>query len=416
MPLHVVIALLAAAAAAAAPVDLSSPTHFDRPGGHAAHAAASAAPAPGGGAPSNGTAAVVTVPLTNFRNAMYYGEVRIGTPAQTLRVMFATGSADTWVPTTRCASKTCRGHSRFAEAYSKTLGGGGAADVNLTYSLGSISGRVARDTVRVGGAEAAGAPFVGVSSLGHKFQSQYRWLPFDGIVGLGYRGASVSRQQPLFDALMAGGALKRNVFSLYLTQSPGAAGSVLTLGGTDPRLHLDELAFFPVERPHVFWAVNVSRIALQESLTAAASPIDRRLLVSLCAPEQHHKGCRAVVDSGTSLISGPSAAIRRLAEHIRVDPSCRGVDALPTLSFQFYGRTFSLHPADYVIRVPVDVGAEGGAGDGAAEEACFLGLESQDFPEQMGPMWVLGNVFLRKFYTVFDRDADMIGFAMARPV
>jgi len=37
------------------------------------------------------------------------------------------------------------------------------------------------------------------------------------------------------------------------------------------------------------------------------------------------------------------------------------------------------------------------------------------FPEQMGPMWVLGNIFLRKYYSVFDRKNNRIGLAIARP-
>lgn len=407
------------------------PPGADRGGGGAAGGA--------DGAPkgSSGEGRIVRVPLTNFKGSMYYGEVLAGTPPQRFTAMFATGSADSWLPSKGCLTAPCKTHARFAEAYSSSFRGPASAAAagdasllfNLTYSLGSLAGLPGNDTVRLGGgggmasasgaAESGGggdtggeeeplvvrgASFGRVVRQDEKFQSQYRWLPFDGIVGLSYAGASVSRQRPLFDALMASGRLRKNVFSLYLTQGEGTPGSQLILGGTDPKLHLDEVAFFPVERPHVFWSVNVSRVALVESYAAAASPLHRRVLATLCAPEQHHLGCRAVVDSGTSLISGPTAAIERLREHIRVDESCGNADELPVLSFQFYGKTFSLHPADYVVRVPV--------GD---SHACFLGLEAQDFPEQMGPMWVLGNVFLRKFYTVFDRDNDLVGFAMARP-
>lgn len=113
----------------------------------------------------------------------------------------------------------------------------------------------------------------------------------------------------------------------------------------------------------------------------------------------------AIVDSGTSLITGPSKDIKKIAEAVGAKSSltgqytidCDEVESIPDI-------TWTIDGVDYTVPGPKLVIQTAGM--------CLFAMMGMDFPKP-GPQWILGDVFMREYYTVFDYENEKIGFAKA---
>ncbi|XP_016071374.1 PREDICTED: cathepsin E [Miniopterus natalensis] len=328
-------------------------------------------------------------PLINYLDMEYFGTISIGSPPQNFTVIFDTGSSNLWVPSVYCTSPACKTHPRFSPSQSNTYSAAGS-HFFIQYGTGSLSGVIGADQVSVEGLTVVGQQFgESVTEPGQTFVN----AEFDGILGLGYPSLAVGGVTPVFDNMMAQNLVDVPMFSVYMSSDPeGGAGSELIFGGYDHSHFSGSLNWVPVTKQS-YWQIALDTIQVGGT-------------VMFCA-----KGCQAIVDTGTSLITGPSDEIKQLQRAIGAEPvdgeyamECDNLNVMPDVTFTINGVPYILQPTAYTLPDFVD-----------GMKFCSSGFQGLDIQPPDGPLWILGDVFIRQFYSVFDRGNNRVGLAPATP-
>jgi len=320
----------------------------------------------------------------------YFGTISIGSPPQDFLVLFDTGSGNLLVPSTLCDDKSCLKHKRFNSSLSSSLkdiafsnkpdtpvGDDGDRDVvNLGFGTGKVDGVIMKDKVCIGSI-CSHVDFVAATDM-----SDEPWMtaPFDGVLGLGLPKLSENPAFNTFFRISKEKAVKRNIFSVFLGATD-AEESEITFGQYKKERMASDLFWVPVSKEG-FWQVKL------EDVTIANEKM------KLC-----HGNCSVVVDTGTSLIAGPTEIVNMLIDKLNVSSDCSNFNKLPNIGFVIQGHIMNLSPEDYVDR------------NGISD--CGVSLMTQDVDPSEGPMWILGDPFLRKYYTVYDQEKKQVGFALA---
>ncbi|KAI8908746.1 hypothetical protein PhCBS80983_g01097 [Powellomyces hirtus] len=327
------------------------------------------------------------VPLTNYMNAQYYGEITLGTPAQTFSVVLDTGSSNLWVPSTHCSSIACWLHRKYDSSKSQTFKPNGT-EFAIQYGSGSLEGIISNDVLGVADLSVKDVDFgESVKEPGVTFAVGR----FDGIFGLGYDNIAVKRVVPPFYKMIQQGLLDEPLFGAWFgDQNNGGAGGEITFGGMDKAHYTGDITWAPVIRKG-YWEVEL------QNATLGDTPLPRTSF-------------RAAIDTGTSLCALPTAEADAINTRIGAKKGwsgqwtvdCSTLPTLPKLTLVFGGKDFVLEGKDYILKV-----SSGGS------DQCVSGFMGLDIPAPAGPLWIVGDVFLRKFYTVYDLGKNRVGFANA---
>ncbi|KAH7118866.1 putative vacuolar protease A [Dendryphion nanum] len=323
------------------------------------------------------------VPVTNFLNAQYFSEISIGTPPQTFKVILDTGSSNLWVPSTDCNSIACYLHTKYDHSSSSSYKKNGS-DFEIRYGSGSLSGYVSQDTFQIGDLKVKHQDFAEATS---EPGLAFAFGRFDGILGLGYDTISVNKIVPPFYNMINQGLLDEPVFAFYLGDTNSGEESEAIFGGINENHYTGKLTKIPLRRK-AYWEVDLEAITFGKDTA-----------------ELENTG--VILDTGTSLIALPSALAELLNSEIgakkgfngQYTVECDKRDGLPDLSFNLSGNNFTIGPFDYILEV---------------QGSCISAFMGMDFPEPVGPLAILGDAFLRRWYSVYDLGSNSVGLAKAK--
>ncbi|CAE6501061.1 unnamed protein product [Rhizoctonia solani] len=321
------------------------------------------------------------VQLADEDEELWAGEITIGTPGQKFLIDFDTGSADLWVPSASFQSSGCRNKNTYTSSSSSTSGKVVANQkFSISYGDGSTaSGPVYTDTVSAGGLSVTNQSFSAVTSESSSFAQD----PSDGIMGLAFSSISSIGAPTFIENLGSQGTVSSSVFSMYLASN----NSQLYLGGTNSSLYTGDITYTGLQS-RTYW------------LTNGTSSVDGT---------EAYSGSM-IIDSGTTLIVGEKRSVEAWWESVEYATRCPSFicgasgyylfpcSSPPNVTFGFGGASYNVSP-DYFNLGSVD----------RFGEICVGGIVgSSGVPDNA---WIVGDVFMRNVYTVFDEANSRIGFA-----
>ncbi|KAI2631916.1 acid protease [Hypoxylon sp. NC1633] len=301
----------------------------------------------------------------------YFLQASFGSEGKALYMLVDTGASTTWVMGSGCKSTACEKHNTFGPNDSKSYNDTGK-DYSVEYGSGEVSGHVVSDTISIGGLEVT-MPF-GVANV---TSDQFAQFPFEGILGLSMvpgTWLTYVKDAKLIDANVFGVALARN--------ADGTNDGEISFGAPNTAKFKDDISYTSIQSGNS-WAIPMDDV-LYDGNSAGV------------------KGRLAYIDTGTTFVFGPPDDVKALYSLVPGSKTTDNgqtwtvpCDGNASVAFAFAGKTWAASSKDFTT--PPN-------GDGV----CFGNVYGMEF---VPGAWLLGDMFLKNVYSVFDVDQKRIGFA-----
>ncbi|KAL7067338.1 eukaryotic aspartyl protease family protein [Cryptosporidium serpentis] len=299
---------------------------------------------------------IIRIQLNNSNLNQYYSSIKVGPLGQKFKIIFDTGSDFLWIPSKECTSDACLNHERFDSHNSSTFISK-KKHIIIRYNSGSVIVEIGQDKLMIDDFN------FGIQDLG--IAKDIPWNPFgslyiDGIFGLG-----AVRINKIFENLEI-----PKMISIYLPRNAYDPGYLL-LGGYDCSFiqNSEAINWFPLIKSDS-WEINLKNVFF------SGVSLNKNSLMDF----------RAIVDSGTSEILAPKEQMEYLKNLSRV--------------LVVNKRHILRKKATFVFL------------DEKNKEVYFnIDLDALSFTGYSGKsnIWILGNSFIREYYSIYDYENQRVG-------
>ncbi|KAF9374971.1 hypothetical protein CPC16_000967 [Podila verticillata] len=328
------------------------------------------------------------------RAVTYIASVGIGSPPTYYDLIIDTGSSNTWIGANKTYVRTSTSR-KTADSVSEN-------NIRVEYGSGSFNGAEYIDQVTLASNLVLYNQSIGVASTSKGFNG------VDGILGLGPTNLTLGTLSPdtnsavptVVDNLFAQRTIGADVFGVSfepITNSSGTqVNGEISFGGTDSSKFTGNITYTPITKTSPasdYWGIDASLTYGSDAiLSTTAGIVDSGTTLLLLATNAFNKFQSAtggVHDEATGLLSLTSTQF----------------DNMKSLFVNINGVLFELTPNALIWPRILNTAIGGTAG------SIYLIVRDNGANSGSGLDFILGQVFMERFYTVFDNGNKQVGFA-----